>query len=69
MLGEATFWFCTCVRFIAAGEEIVVLILPVTLIGEDTVEIATSTGEDGSVTASGDGPAIATDNGDAGIVT
>ncbi len=56
MLGDATFWFCTCVKFMAAGLDIVVEMFPVTLIGELTVEIATLTGEVFKVTFCGDAP-------------
>ena len=48
--------FCTCVKFIAAGLEIEVEKLPVTLSGDETVEMATLTGDADKVTFCGEAP-------------
>ncbi len=67
--GEATLTFWICSRLIVVGLELVAVIEPVTLIGDDTLEIATSTGVDGKVTAKGVGPAMTTLCGEPAIVT
>ncbi len=58
--GDAMLTFWTCPRLTVVGLELLAVIEPVTLMGDDTDEIATSTGVDGKVTANGVGPAITT---------